>query len=401
MNNFYASVECMLNPELRGKSVAVCGSVDDRHGIVLAKSQTAKECGIQTGDVVWEAKKKCPDLIVVPPNFYEYQKYSKLAQQIYYTYTDLVEPYGLDECFLDVTKSVKLFGTGEQIANKIRQDMKDKLNLTISVGVSFNKIFAKLGSDMKKPDATTVLSEENFKQKIYGLNANEIIGVGKATYAKLLRYNIKTIGDLAAADPMFLTKLLGKNGNELWNYANGRDFSRVASYHDYHEQKSVSNGITCTTDLLTNYEVYRVILKLSQDVGKRLRKIGLYATKVKLSIKTTDLKIKEYQKPLKSESQSFNEIADACNELFLKNFNWNLKVRAVSVSAIDLVKDKTFEQIDLFDRKTNKKEKLEQTMEQIRERFGKSSIEIASLTEDIKINKDKSEVKVLPSSMKK
>ena len=194
---------------------------------------------------------------------------------------------------------------------------------------------------------------------------------------------------------------MGKNGLDLWNFANGRDYSKVASYHDYHAQKSISNGITCTTDLLTNYEVYRVILKLSQDVGKRLRKLELYATKVKFSVKDTELKTKEFQKPLKAESQSFNEITDACYELFLKNYKWDFKVRAVSVSAIDLVSEKTYEQIDLFEIKSDNKQKLEKTMEDIRQRFGKSSIEIASLTEDIKIRKDKTEVKVLPSTLRK
>lgn len=212
MNNFYASVECMLNPKLKGHPVAVCGSTEERHGIVLAKNYEAKAYGVQTGEVVWQAKQKCKDLIVVNPHYLEYIKYSRLAREIYSRFTDLIEPFGMDECWLDVSGSTDLFGTGEKIAEKIKETIKFELGLTISVGVSFNKIFAKLGSDMKKPDAITVIKKDTFKKKIWNLPASDMLGVGRATKKKLDNYGIYTIGDLAQTSPNLLQTTLGKNG---------------------------------------------------------------------------------------------------------------------------------------------------------------------------------------------
>lgn len=243
MNSFYASVEMMLNPELKGKPVAVCGSTEERHGIVLAKSDLAKKAGVKTGMVNWEARQLCPGLIVVPPQYDQYLKYSKLARQIYHRYTDLVEPYGMDECWLDVTGS-GVCGTGMEIAEAIRQTTKEELGLTVSIGVSFNKIFAKLGSDMRKPDAITEIKWDNFKEKIWPLDAAELLYVGRATENKLAQYGIRTIGDLAKTSPDTLQHMLGINGLKLWMYANGTDTSRVMHIlkmlfpHDYGAQAS-------------------------------------------------------------------------------------------------------------------------------------------------------------------
>lgn len=223
MNNFYASVECMLDPALKKYPVAVCGSVEERHGIVLAKNYKAKAFQVQTGDAVWQAQQKCPGLVVVPPHYEEYIKYSKLARNVYERYTDQVEPYGMDECWLDITGTRSLFGLPEKIANEIRETIKFELGLTISVGVSFNKIFAKLGSDMKKPDAVTVIPKDSFREKIWGLPAADLLGVGRATQRVLNNYGIHTIRDLATTNPEFLRSQLGKNGVALWNYANGND----------------------------------------------------------------------------------------------------------------------------------------------------------------------------------
>ena len=194
LNSFYASVEIMLNPDLRGKPVVVCGSTENRHGIVLAKSELAKRCGVKTAMVNWEAKRLCPDLIMVEPHFEQYMKYSKLAREIYCRYTDLVEPFGMDECWLDVTDSGMLFGSGFDIAQRIRREMKEELGLTVSVGVSFNKIFAKLGSDMKKPDAVTEISIDDYKEKVWPLPVNELLYVGRSTVQKLNFYGVHTIG---------------------------------------------------------------------------------------------------------------------------------------------------------------------------------------------------------------
>ena len=248
MNSFYASVEMMLDPKLRGKAVAVCGSTENRHGIVLAKSELAKRAGVKTGMVNWEAKQRCKDLILVPPQYDQYLKYSKLAHEIYYRYTDLVEPFGMDECWLDVT-GCEIYGKPLEIAEEIRQSVKEELGLTVSIGVSFNKIFAKLGSDLKKPDAITVITKQNFKENIWPLAASELLYVGSATTKKLASYGIKTIGDLAATEPSTLKYMFGINGLKLWRYANGTDESRVMQKDFVSPVKSIGHGITCTADL--------------------------------------------------------------------------------------------------------------------------------------------------------
>src|SRR5574344_2109906 len=249
MNNFYASVECMLDMSLRGKPVAVCGSVEERHGIVLAKNYPAKAFGVKTGEAVWQAKQKCKDLLIVPPHYDDYMRYSRRAREIYGTYTDLVEPFGMDECWLDISGGRYRKVDGEKTANEIREKIKFELGLTVSVGVSYNKIFAKLGSDMKKPDAVTVIPQDTFREKIWGLPAADLLGVGRATQRVLDSYCIRTIGDLAKTDPDFLNRRLGKNGIALWQYANGNDRSRVMNADFVSPVKSVGHGITTIEDL--------------------------------------------------------------------------------------------------------------------------------------------------------
>ena len=221
MNNFYASVECFLDPKLKPFPVAVCGDVEERHGIVLAKNYKAKGDGVSTGEAIWQAKQKCPGLVVVPPHYEEYMKFSKAAREIYEHYTDQVEPFGMDECWLDVTGSTRIMGNGEKIANEIRERIKFELGLTISAGVSFNKIFAKLGSDMKKPDAVTVIPQDNFKNIVWNLPASDMLGVGRATERKLASSGIRTIGQIAEFPCEYLQRKLGKCGVDLWRFANG------------------------------------------------------------------------------------------------------------------------------------------------------------------------------------
>ena len=228
LNNCYASIECMLHPELKGKYIAVCGNTAERHGIVLAKNQLAKKCGIKTGDVIWEAKQKCPQLTIVPPHMDEYLKFSKIVREIYLRYSPEVEAFGIDESWIELTGSHLLqHQTPLEIANEIRETVKSEVGLTVSIGVSFNKIFAKLGSDMKKPDAVTVITPESFRDQVWPLPVSDILYVGRATTEKLRRYGITTIGDLARSDMDFITRLLGKNGVSIWRYANGLDTSRV------------------------------------------------------------------------------------------------------------------------------------------------------------------------------
>ena len=288
-NCFYASVEMLLNPELRGKAVAVCGSTEDRHGIVLARSEKAKKAGVKTGQANWEARQTCPGLIVVPPHYDQYCKFSRLLRNIYLRYTDLVEPYGMDECWLDVTGSERLMGSGEKIAEEIRQSVREELGITVSIGVSFNKIFAKLGSDMKKPDAITVLDDDNWRERIWPIPVSELLYVGRSTARKLMDRCVYTIGDLARTDPTLLTSWFGKNGLGLWIFANGEDNSRVRPDGYEAPIKSVGHGITCSCDLHHNEEVWKVMLELSQDIGRRLREYHLCGKGVRLYIRENEL----------------------------------------------------------------------------------------------------------------
>ncbi len=401
MNSFYASVEMMLDPSLRGKAVAVCGSTENRHGIVLAKSQLAKKAGVKTGMVNWQARQLCPDLIMVPPQYDEYLKYSKLAHEIYYRYTDLVEPFGMDECWLDVTASRYQHGDGLKIAEEIRTACREELGLTVSVGVSFNKIFAKLGSDLKKPDAITVISEENFREKIWPLAASEMIYVGRATEAKLARYGIHTIGEVAATPPEQLRAWFGVNGLALWQFANGLDQSRVMYRGFESPVKSVGHGITCNADLEDEEEVFKVMLELSQDVGHRLRVHGLVAHGVMIWIRGKDLSGMQCQCKLPFGTQLPNEITAAGFKLFQERYDWAQTVRAVCIRAIDLVPRKDEEQLSMFadNEKRERREKLENTVEEIRSRFGKRSVTYAVLLGNLKMPGDGREKVRMPGLM--
>ena len=401
MNSFYASVEMMLDTSLRGKAVAVCGSVEDRHGIVLAKSDLAKRAGVKTGMVCWEARQRCPNLVVVPPQYDEYIKYSRLAHEIYYRYTDMVEPFGMDECWLDVTASRYQCGTGMEIAEQIRAATREELGLTVSVGVSFNKIFAKLGSDLKKPDAVTEITPENFRDKVWPLDASEMIYVGRATEAKLAKYGIHTIGQVAATPPELLRSWFGVNGLALWRYANGTDQSRVMHKDFVSPVKSVGHGITCTADLENEEEVFKVMLELSQDVGHRLRVHGLTARGVQLWIRANDLSGMQCQCKLPFRTQLPSELTAAGFKLFQERYHWTQKVRAVCIRAIDLVPKSEEEQLSIFvdNEKRDRRERLEDTIENLRSRFGKSAITYACLLGDLKMPGDGRDKVKMPGLM--
>jgi DNA polymerase-4 len=387
MNSFYASVEAMLNPSLRDKPVAVCGSTEDRHGIVLAKSEQAKKVGIKTGMATWEARRLCPGLIIVPPQYEQYLKYSRLAREIYGRFTDQVEPFGMDECWLDVTGSRSIFGDGERIAGRIRRMVKAELGLTVSIGVSFNKIFAKLGSDMKKPDAVTILGRDDFRERVWPLPAGELLYVGRATERKLAGYGIRTIGGIAQAKPEFLRRLLGKNGLMLWAFANGEDRSRVMHRDFVSPVKSVGHGTTCTADLASSEEVGKVMLYLAQDVGHRLRVHSLAARGVQITVKDGDLFWRQYQAPLPLASQSPGEIAALAFRLFEENYHWEKSVRAVTVRAINLAPENAPEQLDLFCdfEARERRRKADDAVEEIRRRFGEWAVYPAALLGDLKL----------------
>ena len=382
-NGFYASVEMVLNPELRGKAIAVCGSIEDRHGIVLAKSEKAKKAGVKTGMVAWQARQKCPELILVPPHYDYYVKYSKLIQKIYARYTDQIEPFGMDECWLDVTHSPM---KSMEIAECIRREVREELALTVSIGVSFNKVFAKLGSDMKKPDAITEITRENFKEKIWNLPCSELLYCGRATTQKLESIGVQTIGQLANLSTDILKHKLGKNGIMLWSYANGLDTSRVA-YETYSAPaKSVGHGITCTEDLTSIDEAQKVIFALSQDIGAKLRQMGLRAKGVNLFVRDNTLHTVGWQKLLKAPTQDELTVANEAFAILMSNYSWEKPVRSLTVTAINLENAADELQISFLDTPANeKRERLTRAIDEIHELFGKDALVPALILDEKKM----------------
>jgi len=388
LNNCYASIECMLHPELRGKYIAVCGNTAERHGIVLAKNQLAKQCGVKTGDVIWEARQKCPQLTIVPPHMDQYLKYSRVVREIYLRYSPEVESFGIDESWISLTGSPLLKEHSPvEIANEIRETIKAEVGLTVSIGVSFNKIFAKLGSDMKKPDAVTEIRPDTYKDQVWPLPVSDLLYVGRATTARLRKYGIHTIGDLANTDRTFLERTLGVNGTKLWIYANGLDNSRVMPCEYEAPVKSIGHGITCTEDLNSEHEVRQVFLELSQEVGLKLRKNKLAATGIRIAVRDNTLDHRQYQCKLPYPTQSFLEISRAGADLFCQRHNWTHDIRSLTISAIDLVPSDTPIQLDLFTdfAKHYRRIRLEETVEDIRRRFGLQAINFAGLTSGLKV----------------
>lgn len=400
MNSCYASVECSLNPSLRGKAVAVGGSEEHRHGIILAKSEEAKKFGVKTGEPLWQAKQKCPDLIIIEPHFEHYIKYSRLAHDIYARYTDKIEPMGLDEVWCDITGSIKAFGSAEQICHEIKEAFKEELGVTVSIGVSFNKIFAKLGSDLAGKDDICIIGKDTFRKQIWHLPAQSIMGVGRRTGETLRRYGVNTIGELAACDVEWLQRLFGVTGIDLWKYANGYDESRVMPDGYSQPIKSVGHGVTCSSDLVNTDEVWKVFLSLSQNVSKQLKKNALEATGVQIGVRDNQLMTKQFQMPTEFATQSAVEIAKTAMKLFRKNYNWNYDVRAVTVRAINLQKEGTPFQMDFLSDygRHERQKKIDDTVLAIRERYGTDAIFNCCLMTEEKIPNHHLE-KTLPGKM--
>lgn len=398
MNACYASIEQKLNPKLKGIPMAVAGNPKNRNGIILAKSQEAKEAGVKTGEALLQAFAKCPNLTIVPPHYDEYLKHSKLARKIYYEYTNQVEPFGLDECFLDVTGSTHLFGNGEEIANKIRERMKKEVGITVSVGVSFCKIFAKLGSDMKKPDAVTIIGEDNFKEIVWPLPVREMVGVGRATERKLNGIGIFTLGELAHTNPDLIRNLLGINGVYLWEYANGLDIRPVHDRDHQEPIKTIGNSSTCRKDLVNNREVFNVLQELSFSVSRRLRQAGLEACGVEIFVRNNELQSYNFQKPIKFVSQSSIVLAREGFDLFKEKYKWDFPVRAVGIRAIKLRKEGGGSQMDVFSdyKKLIKDENCDTALYKIRQKYGKEAISFLGLMRDIKLPKEINEIITLP-----
>ena len=373
MNACYASIECLYDPSIRNLPVAVGGDVEARHGIILAKNQIAKRFGVKTGEALWQAKQKCPELHIVPPHFDRYLRFSRMAREIYADYTDLVEPFGLDEVWCDVTGTQKLRECGmEALANEIRERVKFELGITVSVGASWNKIFAKLGSDYKKPDAVTVFTPENYRDKVWPLPAADLLGVGRATERKLALRGIRTIGDIAAAPPSMLRGFLGKWGLILHDFAAGYDSSPVARAGDEAVIKSIGNSTTTPRDLCCDEDAGIVYWMLCESVAERMRESGFLCRGVQVHIRDNELASFERQMKLESPTCLASTLHDAAMRLLRENWDWHKPLRSIGMRATDLLPASTPVQCSIFEdsERQEKRERLERSVDDLRRRFG-------------------------------
>ena len=375
MNSCYASIECLHHPEIRHLPVAVGGDVEARHGIILAKNELAKRAGVKTGEALWQAKQKCPDLVIVPPHYQLYLRFSRMARAIYAEYTDLIEPFGLDEAWIDVTGS-GVFGDAVEIAETIRNRVKFELGITVSIGVSFNKIFAKLGSDYKKPDAVTVFGKDDYREKVWPLPVEELLYVGPATTRKLHARCIRTIGDLAQTDPSLLHSWLGKMGYVLHAFANGNDPSPVAPLGEEAIIKSIGNSTTTPRDLTCEEDVNIIFYVLAESVAARMRENGFRAKTVQISLRDTDLFSFERQCKLESPSCLASELHDAGMRLLRDHYRFRKPLRSVGIRGMDLVPIQTAMQLNFFEDpvRREKRERLEVAVDELRRRFGHAAV---------------------------
>ena len=389
-NSFFASVESVMRPELKEVPMAVAGDPENRRGIILAKNELAKRYNVQTAEPIWQAKRKCPGLVCVKPNYHKYHEYYEKINQIYLDYTDLVEPFSIDESYLDVTGTLHLFKkTPKELADSIRARVKSELGITISVGVSFCKVFAKLGSDYKKPDATTVIMRKDIEHIVYPLPVSDLLFVGRRSAEILNARGIRTVADLAKLERPYLESILGKQGDILWSYVHGEENDPVHSFYDRHEVKSVSNGMTFKRDLIGEEEIKAGVSALSDSVASRLRYEHKKCTVVQISIKDPKFKTIQRQRKLLKPTHLQREITDVAMELILENWDINKPIRLITVGGSELVpeNEEPMEQLSLFgdiaysgkSKKSpkydpGKQEKIEGTIDTIRNKYGSSSI---------------------------
>jgi DNA polymerase-4 len=384
LNSFYASVECLHHPEYRNVPMAVGGDVEKRHGIILAKNQLAKKAGVTTGEALWQAKQKCPDLVCVKPEFSQYLRFSGLVRKIYAEYTDRIESFGIDEVWMDVSEIVGRYPSPKDLADEIRNRVRAETGITVSIGVSFNKVFAKLGSDYKKPDATTVITRQNMKTIVYPLPIEDLLYVGRATTVKMHELGIYTIGECAQYDIEILKRKFGKWGEYIWTFANGLEDSCVLKGGHEPVVKSVGNSTTAPRDLKTMDDVRIVCYVLAESVAARLREAGLRCMTVAVSIRDNDLERCVRQMKLPCPSDLSCEIADAAMKLFRENVDFHKPLRSIGVKAADLCVGDVPLQLSIFQNQQEREENLalEKTIDTIRGRFGAHSIQRLRMLED-------------------
>lgn len=384
MNCYYVSVEMQRRPELRNRPLAVCGSQEERHGIVLTANYLAKPKGVKTGMAIWQARQHCPDLVVLPPDMEEYIRVSKMAREIYEDYTDQVEPFGLDECWLDVTGSTALYGSPVTIAREISDRIKFELGITASIGVSDNKITAKLGSDYKKPDAITRIGRDNYRELVYPLPVEDLLYVGPATSRKLRSMGICTIGELAQCEPETLTCRFGKIGAVLHMFANGRDVSPVQRSNHVPNVKSVGNSATTPRDLENDDDVRLMLFLLAESVAARMRELASRCTVVEVSVRDKDLYSFCRQRKLRTPTCSSAEIAETAYDLFQRNYHWEKAIRSIGVRGAGLVEMDACLQMSLFqdERQRDKRERIDAAVDKLRQRYGYMSVQRALMLTD-------------------
>lgn len=382
LNNFFASVETALHPEYKGKPLIVCGDPEKRLGVVFAKNEEAKSYGIRTAETVYSALKKCPHALRVPTHFSEYNRYSKAVREIYARYTDVIESLSIDECALDVTASVKLFGGGEKIAEEIRAAVKNELGVTVSIGVSFNKIYAKLASELKKPDAVTVITPENYKQKVYPLPVSALLYVGKSTEETLYKHGIRTIGELADADLMLLTRLFGRRGEILKINASGRNDEKVRM--EAEAIKSIGNSMTLPYDVSDFEQIKRIFYVLAESVTSRLRESGEgKCDTVHITVKDEFLREITRQKKI-SPTALCEDVARAACEIYGENFSREHKAHMLGLAVSGF--DRNVEQLALDT--SGEREKYEKNLRAqdavaaIRKKYGYDKVQRGIILED-------------------
>lgn len=384
-NSFYASVECLYNPDIRDKPVAVGGDADKRHGIILAKNEIAKKYHIKTGEAIWQAKEKCPELIVTKPHFERYMRFSRMCRRIYADYTDRIEPFGLDEAWLDVSSNAM---NGEDIAQEIRNRVKNELGITVSVGVSFNKIFAKLGSDYKKPDAVTVIRYDNFKEIVWPLDAGDLLYVGPSTKRRLKALGVHTIGELAAFPLPLLRANFGKWGDLLYTFSNGLESSPVMHMDESSSIRSIGNSTTAPRDLICNRDVEIIFTVLCDSVCRRMREHGVKAREVAVSIRNNSLESFTRQTKLMSCTDITSEVLHAAMTLFQANYRWDKPVRSLGVKVSELSPDSAPSQLTLMcdEAQRERLSCLDRSLDVLKRRFGSFCVRPASLMYDTNLS---------------